>query len=154
MVISDILQPERIDVGVDASSKKKVLEKMSELLTTGSSLPEAGRVFDNLCAREKLGSTGLGHGVAIPHCRLAELDRTIGALMKVKRAVDFDSPDGQPVDLVFGLAVPEECTQEHLEILAQLADTFSQCGVRESLRADALTPEEVYDLISAAEPGA
>ncbi|MGI9332457.1 MAG: PTS sugar transporter subunit IIA, partial [Gammaproteobacteria bacterium] len=66
----------------------------------------------------------------------------------------FDSPDGQPVDLVFGLAVPEECTEEHLEILAQLAQTFSQCGVRESLRTDELTSEDVCQLIRAAEPGA
>lgn len=153
MIISDILDPERVVFGVDAGSKKKVLEKMSELLATAEQLPDTRCVFDNLCARERLGSTGLGHGVAIPHCRLPTLKHAVGAMLKVNHAVDFDAPDGQPVDLVFGLAVPEECTEEHLEILAALAQTFSQCGVRESLRTEELTSEDVCQLIRAAEPG-
>ncbi|MGI9335529.1 MAG: PTS sugar transporter subunit IIA, partial [Gammaproteobacteria bacterium] len=97
MVISDILDPERVMFGVDAGSKKKVLEKMSELLASAEEVPDTRSVFDNLCARERLGSTGLGHGVAIPHCRMPTLKRAVGAMLKTNRAVDFDSPDGQPV---------------------------------------------------------
>lgn len=134
MQIADILTADRVLLDVDAGSKKRVLEILSEILAGAESTLSARDVFDRILARERLGSTGLGHGVGLPHGRIPHLDRTIGAFLKVRDGVDFDAPDGQPVDLVFGLVVPEECTEEHLQILSQLAGTFSVDELREALR--------------------
>ncbi len=136
MQIADILTADRVLLDVDASSKKRVLETMSELLAGADQTLSARAVFDRIIARERLGSTGLGHGVALPHGRVPQLERTIGAFLKTRDGVDFDAPDGQPVDLVFGLAVPEECTEEHLQILSQLAGAFSMDELREALRTE------------------
>jgi len=82
-------------------------------------------IFDSLIGRERLGSTGLGHGVALPHGRFNQSQRAVGAFVKLKKGVDFDAIDRQPVDLVFGLLVPDHYTDEHLKILAYLAEMFS-----------------------------
>ena len=104
-------------------------------------------VFDSLLARERLGGTGIGHGVAIPHGRLKNTDHTIGAFIKLQTAVDFDAIDNQPVDLIFALLVPEDSTQEHLQILAAIAGLFNDEQAREQLRR-ASSPEELYTIIS------
>ena len=132
--IADILTPERVCIDVEASSRKRLLETMSALLAAADQTLSERLVFDNLFARERLGSTGLGSGVAIPHARVPHLARTFGAFLRVSGRVDFDAPDDEPVDLVFGLAIPEECTDEHLQILSQLADRFSSESLRERLR--------------------
>lgn len=136
MTISKILAPKQIRLDVCAASKKRALEELSQLLAQADPALSSRIVFDRLCARERLGSTGLGCGVAIPHGRIPDLDHAIGALIKVDVGVDFDSPDGQPVDLLFGLLVPEECTDEHLELLAQLARTFNDSALRDALRTE------------------
>ncbi len=119
----------------DASvtSKKRALELLSSLLADVE--PELGEceIFNGLVARERLGSTGLGHGVAIPHGRFKHLDGAYGALIKLNEAVDFDAVDGEPVALVFALMVPEESTDEHLQLLSSLAEMFRDEGVREQL---------------------
>jgi PTS system nitrogen regulatory IIA component len=91
-------------------------------------------IFDALVSREKLGSTGLGKGVAIPHGRMAELEEPVCAFIRVKNPVDFDASDGQPVDLVFSLLVPEESTEEHLQVLSTIAEIFSNPGICNALR--------------------
>ena len=100
-----------------------------------------------LFARERLGTTGLGEGVAIPHARLAGLTRTHGVYVRLVQGIDYDAPDGEPVDLLFGLALPEESTDEHLQILSLLAQTFSNDAVRDSLRR-ATRPAQVLDLLT------
>ena len=141
MKLSEILSPDCIRLDVDATSKNRVLELASQLLAgTDESLSRRG-VFDCLIAREKLGSTGLGHGVAIPHGRLVGLDKTIGVFLRTQKGVDFDAPDKEPVDLVFALLVPEESTEEHLQVLASIASYFNSGRSRDALRVEISTDE-------------
>lgn len=124
MQISTLLSPERIACHRDSSSKKRSLEIVSKLLA--NTLPEftEGEIFDSLIGRERLGSTGLGQGVALPHGRLKGLKKPIAAAITLAKSVDYDAIDQQPVDLMFALLVPEESTEEHLQILARLAEMF------------------------------
>lgn len=144
--LSNFLSPERIACGVTASSKKRALEQLSELIARGESGLSSTEVFDSLLARERLGGTGLGHGVAIPHGRLKNYPTTVGAFITLREAVDFDALDKQPVDLLFALLIPEESTQEHLEILSLLAGMFNDDALREALR-DADSTDELYRLM-------
>jgi PTS system nitrogen regulatory IIA component len=134
MNITSLLSPERVVVCDDIASKKRLLEHLGELL--GSSSPRLSKqtIFDALINREKLGSTGLGKGVAIPHGRMAELEEPVCAFILVKNTVEFDASDGQPVDLVFSLLVPEESTEEHLQVLSTIAEIFSNAGICNALR--------------------
>ncbi len=151
--MSEIITPERIRCNSNVSSKKRVLEQLSELISAHHESVGQQSVFDCLVAREKLGSTGLGHGVAIPHGRLAEDadgalgTSAVGAFLKLKNPVDFDAPDQQKVDLVFGLLVPPDSTDEHLQILSRLAELFSQPDVRAALRAPK-SPADVHLLLT------
>lgn len=108
------------------SSKKKTLETLSELLTSQNGALEAQRVFTALFEREQMGSTAVGHGAAIPHCRIAGLDRPLAALLRVGAGVDYDAADGLPVRLLFALLVPEDATRQHLELLAGLATQLNE----------------------------
>jgi len=109
-------------------------------------------VFDSLCQRERLGSTALGHGVAIPHGRSPGLVAATGAFVRLAEAVDFGAPDGQPVDLLFALAVPEHFTQQHLVLLGQLAEMLGDAAFRQRLR-EAADSAAVYRLLAAWRPG-
>ncbi|HEY9051186.1 MAG TPA: PTS IIA-like nitrogen regulatory protein PtsN [Gammaproteobacteria bacterium] len=147
MDITKLLTPERVLCLQDISSKKRVLEKLSELLCQGASDFETADVFNRLIERERLGSTGLGHGVALPHGRMGDNEITIGAFIKLDEGVDFDSPDHQAADLLFALLVPEQHTSEHLQILASLAGMFSDTEFCNRLRL-CKTDEELYNTIS------
>ncbi len=135
MQISDILTLDRVRCDVEATSKKRALQLLSELMGEPGPALTPRIVTDCLLARERLGSTGLGAGVALPHGRLPNLEQAVGAFMKLKEPVDFDALDRQPVDLVFGLLVPEDSTDEHLQILSVLAENFSGESLREQLRS-------------------
>ena len=100
-------------------------------------------ILDALISRERLGSTGLGHGVALPHSRLDVVDAPLAAMITLKEGVDFESADGEPVDLVLGLLVPRDCNDEHLKILANLARRFNDAALREALR-DQASGEELF----------
>ncbi|AUX61277.1 PTS IIA-like nitrogen regulatory protein PtsN [Simonsiella muelleri] len=131
--IGEILPVSHIVLDLDVSSKKRLFEEVGKLLETDSGLSQSD-VFDCLFAREKLGSTGLGHGVAIPHGRHANVSHITAAFVRTAEAIDFDAPDNQPVSLIFVLLVPEQATGEHLEILSYLASQFSDKNVRELLQ--------------------
>ena len=131
--IGEILPVSHIVLDLDVSSKKRLFEEVGKLLETDSGLSQSD-VFDCLFAREKLGSTGLGHGVAIPHGRHANVSHITAAFVRAAEAIDFDAPDNQPVSLIFVLLVPEQATGEHLEILSHLASQFSDKNVRELLQ--------------------
>jgi PTS system nitrogen regulatory IIA component len=146
MKLSDILTPDRVRLDSDATSKKRVLESASQLIADCDDNLSPRAVFDCLIAREKLGSTGLGHGVAIPHGRLAGLDKTIGVFIRVPKGVDFDAPDNEPVDLVFALLVPEDSTDEHLQVLADIASYFDSRGSRDALRIE-VSPQKARELL-------
>lgn len=135
MQVAELLDLDRISCNLQCSSKKRVLEQLSQLLSTNQERLTQNQVFESLLSRERLGSTGLGHGVAIPHGRMKESDATLAAFIKLQEGVDFDASDNQPVDLLFALLVPAEATEEHLQLLAQLARMFSDEGLVRKLRA-------------------
>ncbi|MBX3661533.1 MAG: PTS sugar transporter subunit IIA [Burkholderiales bacterium] len=151
-LIAKLLPESHILLDADLTSKKRVFEQAGLMFeNTGS----AGRnaVFDSLFAREKLGSTGLGQGVAIPHGRIKGLKTAAGAMIRARNPIPFDAPDGQNVNLIFVLLVPERATDEHLQILSELAQMFCDKPFRERLLG-AATPGELLQLITAWEPNA
>lgn len=151
MTIADILQPSRVASHVETGSKKRTLEYLSELIAADNPALDAGKLFERFLERERLGSTGLGKGIAIPHCRISGNDRAMGAFIRLLEPIDFDAIDGQPVDLIFALVVPEEATQEHLDLLAQLAEMFADPGTLAALRS-AADDAGLYGLISRPNP--
>ncbi len=146
MQLTDILSLSRISCDGQASSKKRVLELFSDLIANDQTSLNSVEIFDNLLSRERLGSTGLGHGVAIPHGRISNSDRAIGALIKLREGIDYEAVDHQPVDLLFALLVPEKSTEEHLQLLALLAEMFSNAEVVGKLR-NAHTTAALYHTI-------
>jgi PTS system nitrogen regulatory IIA component len=145
MLVKEIISPELIAYKANASSKKRALEKLSELLSNNNPNLSQQDIFESFLSREKLGSTALGHGVALPHGRLKSTDKTSGAFLQLDQGVDFDAEDQQPVDLIFAMLVPEESTEEHLKLLSQLAEMFSSEEFREKLRA-AENNDKLYKL--------
>lgn len=133
-LISKILAPDNILLDTESTSKKRVFERVGLLFENNQQIARS-QVFDSLFAREKLGSTGLGHGVAIPHGRIAKLREATAAFVKTSHPIPFDSPDGQPVNLIFVLLVPERATDQHLQILGELAQMFSDTQFRNNLLA-------------------
>lgn len=131
-LIKDILPISHIVLDLEVGSKKRLFEQAGLLLENDQGLSRAD-VFDCLFSREKLGSTGLGQGVAIPHGRTSAVKHTIGAFFRLKKPVLFDAPDGLPVSLVFVLLVPENASGQHLQVLSELANKFSLKSIREAL---------------------
>ena len=150
--LENILTPGRSLVSVPGGSKKRVLEHIASLVAT--ELPELDEqdIFESLIAREKLGSTGFGNGIAIPHCRLPGCHAPLSAVLHLDSAVDFDAIDGAPVDLLFVLLVPEAATDEHLELLRQIASMLDRSEVRERLR-QAQSSEALYQVVVDAQNG-
>lgn len=132
-LISKLLLPGNILLDSESTSKKRVFERVG-LLFENSHQISRSQVFDSLFAREKLGSTGLGQGVAIPHGRVKNLREGIAAFVKTQNAIPFDAPDGLPVNMIFVLLVPERATDLHLQLLAELAQMFSNKSFREQLQ--------------------
>lgn len=130
--ITHILSASQILLDLDASSKKRVFEHAGMMFESHLGLARSV-VFDSLFAREKLGSTGLGQGIAIPHGRIKGLKQAAGGFIRLATPVSFDSPDGRPVSLLFILLVPEQATEEHLQLLSELAQRFSERPFREAL---------------------
>ncbi|MFN3579441.1 MAG: PTS IIA-like nitrogen regulatory protein PtsN [Pseudomonas sp.] len=146
MQIDHILTPQRTFAGVQGVSKKRVLELIGKLVAQHSHLdPET--IYESLIAREKLGSTGFGNGIAIPHCRLDGCHKAVGALLQLQDKIDFDALDGEPVDLIFVLLVPLEATEQHLQILKMLASKLDQAELRSALR-EAPDAESLYRIMT------
>ena len=119
---------------MQASSKKQLLDQVAQLAAASCGSLNEQEVFDALVAREKLGSTGIGEGIAIPHCRLGHCQQAVGLLLKLETPIDFDAVDGQPVDLVFVLLVPQDNPEQHLKTLSHLASLFNDETYRTELR--------------------
>ena len=134
MDIASLLSPEFILCKHSSSSKKRVIEEIAEHL--GGQLPhlQANTIFKALIAREKLGSTGIGNGIAIPHCRIPSCNKVIGMLITLDKGIDFDAIDNESVDIIFVLLVPEGANENHLKTLAQIAETFSDDSILQSVR--------------------
>ncbi len=134
--IAKLLPPSNIMLDLDVTSKKRLFEQAGLLFENNQGVARS-TVFDSLFARERLGSTGLGQGVAIPHGRIKGLKEAVGAFVRLSSAVAFDAPDGKPVNLVFVLLVPEQANEQHLQILSELAQMFSDRELRGQLASDA-----------------
>ena len=135
----------RVECDCELGSKKRTLEKVAELLMDAFDDEELSdmNVLDALITRERLGSTGIGDGVALPHARMPSLQEPAAALISLKKGVDYDAIDGQNVDLIVGLLVPEESNDAHLQILRGLAKRFSNPNYRAALR-NASTQKELF----------
>jgi len=136
MKITDVLTPAMTECNLQGGSKKRVLENLSIFITEqlGGDAEQTDTLFHSLVARERLGSTGIGDGIAIPHCRAPGFKRIHGCLIKLSKPVDFDAIDDEPVDLIFALVVPEEKNDEHLATLARVAGLLQNESSRQSLR--------------------
>ena len=146
MHFSSYLDTDRIKLVASISSKKKTLELLAGLLASRDGALDAHRIFNQLVEREQMGSTAVGHGAAIPHCRLAGLDAPLAALLRVAAGVNYDAGDGLPVRLLFALLVPENATSQHLELLAGLATQLNEpVFVQRLLEADG--EEQVLGLL-------
>ena len=145
MAISALLSPQKIFIDTEVSSKKKLLELIANIAADQSQLSES-TIYTNLLNRERLGSTGLGQGFAVPHARLPDLEKTVGCFFRLKQPVNFESPDNLPVDLVFTIIIPQEAAEEHLLILSSLARIFSDADICEAIRA-ATSKEEIEKII-------
>jgi PTS system nitrogen regulatory IIA component len=144
----DFITETRIARALELSSKKRLLEALAQLLASEHPGLSPDTVFERLLERERLGSTGLGHGIALPHARVREVKEALGAFVTTAEGVDYDAMDGEPVDLAFALLVPEDATEEHLQLLAQLAGLFSDPKVRKRLR-DADSAAAILRIFSA-----
>ena len=144
--LAAILPVEQVLVGVDATSKKRAFEEAGLLFESLHGLSRA-LVTDSLFARERLGSTGLGHGVAIPHGRIKGLKSPMAAVFQFAQAIGFDAPDEQAVKLLIFLLVPEAATQKHLEILSEIAEILSNASTRDNMISSA-TASSLHDLIN------
>lgn len=146
MLVHELLTPSSTLCGLEGGSKKRILEQVSHLISEQHTDMDDSCIFNGLHGREKLGSTGIGDGIAIPHCRLAECKDAIGFFIKLESPIDFDAIDKQPVDLIFALIVPEDATSEHLQTLASIAELFGQEEVRKALRQTDCN-QSLYDTI-------
>src|SRR4051812_28381865 len=149
-LVAKLLPPSNILLDLEVTSKKRLFEQAGLLFENNQGIARS-LVFDSLFARERLGSTGLGQGVAIPHGRIKGLREAVGAFVRLATPVAFDAPDGKPVELVFVLLVPEQANEQHLQILSELAQMLSDRELRASLGADA-DPGLLHGHIAAWEP--
>ena len=147
MDLTTILSPERTLRCASCQSKKRTIEEIAQILSEHLKGPSAHEIFDALIERERLGSTGLGDGIGIPHSRLAACDKPTGVLLLLDTPIDFDALDRQKVDIIFALVVPQEANEDHLDILATIAGQFSQAEFRDKLRATQ-TDEALYQAIT------
>lgn len=134
MQISSILTQNKTSYNISAHSKKSVLEHIAELVSEDNENHKPMQLLEKLIEREKLGSTGIGDGIAIPHCRIESCKEITGCLIKLETAIDFDAIDDEPVDIIFALIVPTEACDEHLKALASLAEQFSNTSYCKKLR--------------------
>lgn len=145
--VGELLRVEDIHLDLDVPDKGRLLGRIAELLSRRHGLSEA-QILESLTAREQLGSTGLGHGVAIPHARMPQCYAAAGAFVRTRVAIPFDAPDRKPVSLFLGLVVPKQAAERHLQLLAAAAGMFSERTFRDELRAST-EPGTVRDLLAA-----
>jgi len=147
MKILDILSPTQVFSNVECNSKKAAMELLAKNIASSNNGIDQIDVIDCLIARERLGSTGLGNGIAIPHGRLKYCEKSVAAFIQLKNGIDYGAIDSIPVDLIFALIVPEESTDEHLQILAILAEMLSETETINKLR-NSKTEKEIFSILT------
>jgi PTS system nitrogen regulatory IIA component len=148
MPLSDFLKPEGVIATLKAHSKKQALQELAERAAAAAGLPERD-IFETLLQRERLGSTGIGHGIAIPHGKLPKVERLFGLFARLERPIDFEALDGEPVDLLFLLIAPEAAGADHLKALARVARVLRDTNVTQKLRATQ-DPAALYAILTEA----
>lgn len=143
--LAKILLPANVVLGLEVSSKKRAFEQAGLIFENNCGIARSV-VSENLFARERLGSTGLGHGVAVPHGRIKDLKTPLAAFVRLAEPIPFESPDGQPVSLLIFLLMPANVTQQHLETLSEIAEMFSDDTFRTALATDP-DPASVFNKI-------
>jgi PTS system nitrogen regulatory IIA component len=149
MSIKTLLASDRIFTDADVSSKKRLLEFIAQKSADFLAQPQKS-IFNSLLERERLGSTGLGKGFAVPHARLKDISEAHACFVKLSTGINYDAIDHEPVDLIFALFIPEASTEEHLQILASLAKIFSQSSVSDRIR-ECQSVQAIIDIIEQAE---
>ena len=147
MNVADILKAEQVCFEPKASSKKHALEVLSEILARAANGPRAGVILESLMSRERLGSTGLGDSVAMPHARIQGIEHSVGAFLRLGKGVEFDSPDNKPVTLLFGLLMPMNCSDYEIGQLRELIEHLRDPILQEQLRQSD-SPSELYALLT------
>ena len=147
MKILDILSPTHVFSNVECNSKKAAMELLAKNIASSNNGIDQIDIIGCLIARERLGSTGLGNGIAIPHGRLKYCEKTIATFIQLKNGIDYEAVDNMPVDLIFALIVPEESTNEHLQILAILANMLSKTETVDKLR-NSETSKEIFSILT------
>ncbi len=147
MLDSDLLSPARILARVRISSKKRLFELISTTLASKNPELDSREIFESICAREHLGSTALGNGIAMPHGRISGTDDVQALFLQLIKPLPFDADDNQPVDLVFALTVPETCSEDHKKLLSDIVERFSDPELLEQLRM-AEDANEIWQLLS------
>ncbi|MCX4187314.1 PTS sugar transporter subunit IIA [Methylophaga sp. OBS4] len=148
LIAALLVNADSISFHDSASSKKKVLENLSQKLAANTTATTAETIFQVLLERERLGSTGLGKGVAIPHARIPGIPHTVAAMLTMETPVEFESLDNQPIDIAFGLLVPEDDNTHHLEHLSRLVTLFRDADICQKIRS-ANSAEEIFELLLA-----
>ncbi len=149
MLESDLLSPARILAGVRISSKKRLFELISTTLARKNPDLNSREIFESICAREHLGSTALGNGIAVPHGRISGTKDVQALFLRLSKPLSFDADDGKPVDLIFALTVPKECTEDHNKLLSGIVERFSDPELVEALRK-AEDANDIWQLLSSA----
>jgi len=147
MDVANILKPGNVHCEPGARSKKHALELLSQALADASGTHSAEEVLEGLIQRERLGCTGLGKSVAMPHTRSNGLEHSVGAFVRLDNAVAFDSSDGAPVDMLFGLLVPNDCGDEQIKEVRELIEKLRDSALQQELR-EAEEPAELYDVLT------
>lgn len=147
MIDSDLMSPGRVLVDVTINSKKRLLEFISQTFAKINPNLNAREIFESICAREHLGSTGLGYGVAIPHGRVSGSEGVEALFIRLNNPLPYDADDGQPVDLLFALTVPIQCTDDHSKLLSLISERFSNTDLANQIRA-AADAHEIWALLS------
>jgi PTS system nitrogen regulatory IIA component len=147
MLDSDLLSPARILAGVRINSKKRLFELISNTFTKKSPDLSSREIFESICAREHLGSTALGNGIAVPHGRIDGTEEVEALFLQLSKPLPFDADDGIPVDLIFTLILPSDCTGDHKKLLSDIVDRFSEPELLEQLR-EAADVNEIWQLLS------
>lgn len=147
MLDSDLLSPARILAGVRINSKKRLFEQISTTFTKKSPDLNSREIFESICAREHLGTTALGNGIAVPHGRINGTNEVQALFLQLSKPLPFDAEDGKPVDLIFALIMPSECTEDHKNLLSDIVERFSEPDLLEQLR-EAADANEIWQLLS------
>lgn len=149
--VANLISVERTTINLELVSKKRALETLSEMLASTQPNLTTEEIFSCLLRRERLGSTGVGHGVAIPHGRLRGLNAATGAFIRLMAPVDYQAADEQPVSMLFAMLAPEDASQEHIDTLALLAEMFTDSSYVQQLQ-QAESSEAVHELLTGFQP--